>query len=57
MYILGLVFVIYCFLKFFFYGIYEIKQLQNKAGGITICALAIISTIFTSGIIIYYYIL
>ncbi len=57
MYILGLVFVIYCFLKFFFYGIYEIKQLQNKTGGITICALAIISTILTSGIIIYYYIL
>lgn len=37
MFIVGLFFIVFCFLKFLFYGIYEIKTLNNKIGGITIC--------------------
>lgn len=57
MFIVGLFFVVFCFLKFLFYGIYEIKILNNKIGGITICTLAVLSSIFTSSVIIYFYIL
>ena len=57
MFIVGLFFIFFFFLKFLFYGIYEIKTLNNKVGGITICTLAVISSIFTSSIIIYFYIL
>lgn len=57
MFIVGLIFLLYCFLKFFFYGIYELKELQNKTGGYIICILATISFIFSSFIIIYFYII
>lgn len=57
MYFVGIVFVIYCFLKLFFYGVYEVKTLNNTVGGICICILSILSSIFTSGIIIYFYII
>lgn len=57
MYFVGIFFVIYCFLKIFFYGLYEVKTLNNKIGGISICILSVLSSIFTSGIIIYYYII
>lgn len=56
MYILALLFVFYCFIKFFFYGIYEIEQ-KNKLGGIAICILAIFSLIFPSSVILYFYII
>ena len=57
MFIIGLIFLFYCFLKFFFYGIYELKELQNKTGGYIICILATVSFIFSSFIIIYFYII
>lgn len=57
MFLIGLVFLLYCFLKFFFYGIYELKELNNKTGGYTICILATISFIFSSYIIINFYII
>lgn len=55
MYFVGIIFVIYCLLKMFFYGLYELKTLNNKVGGISICILSVLSSIFTCGIIIYYY--
>ena len=57
MFLIGLIFLLYCFLKFFFYGIYELKELNNKNGGYTICMLATISFIFSSYIIIKFYII
>ena len=53
MYFLSLVFILYCFIKFLFYGIYELEQ-NNKLGGIVICILAIISLVFPSAIILYF---
>ena len=49
--ILSLSFIIFCFLKLFFYGIYEIEQ-KNKLGGIAICAFALIVLIFPSSVIL-----
>lgn len=56
MYFVGIIFVIYCFLKMFFYGLYEANTLNNKIGGISICILSFLSSIFTIGIIIFCYI-
>lgn len=55
--ILGLFFVLYCFIKFFFYGIYEFSEKRNKISGIFICALATISLLFSSTVILYFYII
>lgn len=41
---LALFLIIYCFFKTFYYGIYEIKQKQNKPGGMAVCFLAILRT-------------
>lgn len=41
---LALFLILYCFLKTFYYGIYEIKQKQNKPGGIAVCLFAILRT-------------
>lgn len=41
---LAILLVILCFLKSFYYGIYEIKQKQNKPGGIAVCFFAILRT-------------
>ncbi len=57
MYFVGIIFVIYCFLKMFFYGLYEVNTLNNKIGGVSICILSVLSSIFTIGIIIFYYII
>ena len=57
MYILGLIFNLYCFIKFFFYGIYEIEELKNIYGGIIICIISIISLLFSSAIILYFYVI
>lgn len=43
---LGLILLIFCFFKTFYYGIYEINQKQNKSGGIAVCLLAILRTYF-----------
>lgn len=39
---LALILLLLCFLKTFYYGIYEIKQKQNKPGGIAVCLIAIL---------------
>lgn len=39
---LALFLLIICCLKTFIYGIYEIKQKQNKPGGIAVCLLSLI---------------
>lgn len=44
---LALILLVLCFLKTFYYGIYEIKEKQNKPGGIAVCCLAIFRTYFT----------
>ncbi len=41
---LAFVLLVFCFFKFFYYGIYEFKQKQNKPGGIASCLLAILRT-------------
>ena len=41
---LAILLVLLCFLKTFYYGIYELKQKQNKSGGMAVCALAILRT-------------
>ena len=41
---LAILLVILCFLKSFYYGIYEIKQKQNKPGGIAVFFFAILRT-------------
>lgn len=57
MYIIGLIFLFYCFLKFFFYGIYEIKEMNNKIGGMSICLLASIGFIAPAMIILHFFII
>ena len=39
--------LILCFLKTFYYGLYEFRQKENKLGGISVCLLAILRTYFT----------
>ena len=41
---LALVLLLICFLKTFYYGIYEFKEKQNKPGGIAVCLFAILRT-------------
>ena len=41
---LAILLVVLCFLKSFYYGIYEINQKQNKPGGIAVCFFAILRT-------------
>lgn len=43
---LALILLLLCFLKTFYYGFYEIKEKQNKPGGIITCLLAILRTYF-----------
>lgn len=57
MYIIGLIFLFYCFLKLFFYGIFEIKEMNNKIGGISICLLASSGFIFPAIIILHFFII
>lgn len=42
--VLAIILIFLCFLKSFYYGIYEIKQKQNKPGGIAVCLFAIFRT-------------
>lgn len=41
---IALILLVLCFLKTFYYGIYEIKEKQNKPGGIVVCLTAILRT-------------
>ncbi len=42
-----LIILVLCFFKGFYYGLYEIKQKQNKPGGIVVCLLAILRLNYT----------
>lgn len=42
--VLAIILIFVCFLKSFYYGIYEIKQKQNKPGGIAVFLFAILRT-------------
>ena len=44
---LAIILLIFTFLKGFYYGIFEIKEKQNKPGGIAVCFLAILRTYFS----------
>ena len=39
--ILSIIFLIYAFLKSLFYGYFEIKEKENKSGGIAVIFLAV----------------
>lgn len=53
--ILSIIFLIYFFLKGFYYGIFELKEKENKSGGIASIILAIIGLILPLTIIIIFY--
>lgn len=42
--VLAIILIVICFFKSFYYGLYEIKQKQNKPGGIAVCLFAILRT-------------
>ena len=48
---LALFLIFLCFIKTFYYGMYEIQQKQNKPGGIAVLLLAILRTCISD----YYY--
>ena len=54
---LALILLVLCFLKTFYYGIYEIKQENNKPGGIATCLFSLLGLIFPVIVIIVIYIL
>lgn len=43
---IAIILLIFAFLKSFYYGIYEIKEKENKPAGITVIFLAILGLIF-----------
>lgn len=43
---ISIFFLIYLFLKSFYYGIFEINEKKNKPGGITVIILSFIGLIF-----------
>lgn len=45
---LALILIILCFLKTFYYGIYEINIENNKTGGIAICIFSILRLNFSN---------
>lgn len=50
--ILSIIFLIYAFLKSIFYGYFEIKEKENKSGGITVIVLALLGLILPISILI-----
>lgn len=44
--ILAIIVVIYFFIKTFFYGLYELKENNNKSGGIYTIVISIIALVF-----------
>lgn len=50
--ILSIIFLIYAFLKSVFYGYFEIKQKENKSGGIIVIFLSIIGLVLPTTFII-----
>lgn len=53
--ILAIIFLIYAFLKSIFYGYFEIKEKENKSGGIAVIFLAIIGLIFPISLLILFF--
>lgn len=53
--ILSIIFLIYAFLKSVFYGYFEIKEKENKSGGIAVIFLAIIGLIFPISLLILFF--
>lgn len=45
--VLAIIFLIYCFLKTFYYGIFELKTKKNKPGGIVVCIYSILRASFS----------
>lgn len=52
---LAIIFLIYVFLKGFYYGIFELKEKENKPGGITSIFLAILGLILPLIILLIFY--
>lgn len=50
--IISILILIYVFLKSIFYGYFEIKEKENKSGGIIVIFLAIIGLIFPTFLLI-----
>ena len=53
--LIAFVFIIYAFIKSMYYGIFEIKEKQNKPGGYTTIFLAILGLILPAIILFKYY--
>ena len=51
---IALVFLIFCFLKSFYYGIYEIKN-NNSTSGKIFCILSVLALIFPTVMLILFY--
>lgn len=52
--ILSIIVLIYAFLKSIFYGYFEIKEKENKSGGIIVIILAIIGLILPISFLIFF---
>jgi hypothetical protein len=53
--ILSIFFLIYCFFKAWYYGLYELKENKNKPAAISIFFMACCGLIFPSIVIIYWF--
>lgn len=51
----SIIFLIYSFIKSIFYGYFEIKEKQNKSGGIIVIILAIIGLIFPTTLLLIFF--
>ena len=54
---IAIIFLIFCFLKCFYYGLYEMREKTNKPGGFACILLSILGLIFPSIILLKLYIL
>lgn len=52
---ISILFLIYCFLKVFYYGIFELKYKKNKSGGIAVIIIAITGLILPISILLLFY--
>lgn len=52
---IAIFFILYCFLKTFFYAIYEINTYKNKTGGITIIFISIIGFLIPLCSLLFFY--
>lgn len=52
---ISIILLIYAFMKSIFYGYFEIKEKENKSGGITVIILAIIGLIFPTTLLLLFF--